>query len=108
MRSNYLCLIVPFLNFISEIPENLACEISPTYANGFIKLLLEKHMWHEVLLLLTRKATGEMTPGDRLLKNCSLSDLDIGTVLKNINKNHKHRVQLIRCLIERGGELLIY
>ncbi|XP_039192831.1 TPR and ankyrin repeat-containing protein 1 isoform X2 [Crotalus tigris] len=95
--------LLKLLSAVSEIPENLACEISPICANGFIKLLLEKHMWHEVLLLLTGKATGEMTPGDRLLKNCSLSDVDIGTVLKNINKNHKHRVQLIRCLIERGA-----
>ncbi|XP_063160160.1 TPR and ankyrin repeat-containing protein 1 [Candoia aspera] len=95
--------LLKLLSAITEIPKDLACEISPTCANSFIKLLLEKQMWHEVLLLLTRKATGEMTSRDRFLKNCSLSDLDIGTVLKHLDKDYKQRVQLVRCLIERGA-----
>ncbi|KAM6449662.1 TPR and ankyrin repeat-containing protein 1 isoform 2-T2 [Liasis olivaceus] len=97
--------LLKLLSTITEIPEDLACEISPTCANSFIKLLLEKQMWHEVLLLLTGKATGEVTAEDIFLKNCPLSDLDIGTVLKCIDKNYKQRVQLIRCLTVRGASL---
>ncbi|KAH0627207.1 hypothetical protein JD844_002684 [Phrynosoma platyrhinos] len=90
------------LSIVKEIPEEIVCDIPPTCASSFTKLLLENQKWHEVLLLLTRKATGEMTSGGGLLKNCSLSDLDIATVLNRMERSDE-QVQLIRCLIERGA-----
>lgn len=82
----------------------MVCDIPSTCGSSLIKLLLEKKKWHEVLLLLTRKATKEMTPGNGPVKNCDLSDLDIGAVLNHVDRSDKLRVQLVKCLIERGGK----
>lgn len=95
-----------FLNPLSDIPEEIACDIPPACSKNFIKLLLENQKWHEVLLLLTRTTTGQMTPGNALIKSCDLSDLDIGIVLQCIDRSATHRVQLLKCLMERGGEIL--
>ncbi|XP_042328665.1 TPR and ankyrin repeat-containing protein 1 isoform X2 [Sceloporus undulatus] len=91
------------LSTVREIPEEIVCDIPPTYASSFTKLLLEKQKWHEVLLLLTRKTTGEMSSGGGLLKNFSLSDLDIVTVLNRMERSDKQQIQLIKCLLERGA-----
>ncbi|XP_048367555.1 TPR and ankyrin repeat-containing protein 1 isoform X2 [Sphaerodactylus townsendi] len=88
---------------VREIPEEVVCDIPPAFSSNLIKLLIKKKKWHEVLLLLTRKATKEMTPGDGPVKNCNLSDLDIGTILNCMGRSDELRVQLIRCLIDRGA-----
>lgn len=93
------------LDCLAEIPEGVVCNISHACANSFIKQLLEKQMWHKVLLLLTGKASGEKPSGGGLFKNCSLSDVDIGNVIQQCDRSDK-QVHLIRCLIERGGEKL--
>ncbi|NWS71047.1 TRNK1 protein, partial [Crotophaga sulcirostris] len=97
--------VKPFLKLLSsmkEIPEGMVCDISHACANSFIKQLLEKQMWHNVLLLLTGKASGEEPSCEGLFKNCSLSDVDIGNVIKQCGRSDK-QVHLIRCLIERGA-----
>ncbi|XP_019393683.1 PREDICTED: TPR and ankyrin repeat-containing protein 1 isoform X1 [Crocodylus porosus] len=91
------------LSTVKEIPEDMVCDIHHACATNFIKLLLEKQMWHEVLLLLTGKANGKMSPGGGLIKNCDLSDIDIGSIIKQLDRADKRRVHLIRCLIERGA-----
>ncbi|XP_030407140.1 TPR and ankyrin repeat-containing protein 1 isoform X3 [Gopherus evgoodei] len=91
------------LSTVKEIPEEMVCDIYDTCANSFIKLLLEKQMWHEVLLLLTRKANGEVPSCGGLIRNCSLSDLNIGSVIKQVDRLDKRRVHLVRCLLERGA-----
>nr|XP_016849904.1 PREDICTED: TPR and ankyrin repeat-containing protein 1 [Anolis carolinensis] len=91
------------LSVVREIPEEIIFDIPPACASNLIKLLLEKRKWHEVLLLLTRKATGEVASGEGLLKSCSLSDFDIGIVLKHMEGSDKRRVPLIRGLIQRGA-----
>ncbi|XP_044311040.1 TPR and ankyrin repeat-containing protein 1 isoform X2 [Varanus komodoensis] len=95
--------LLRLLHTVKEIPSEIACDVPPACASSFIKLLLEKKMWHEVLLLLTQTATGEMPPGDRLLPNCDLSDLDIGTVLNHLDRENEFREQLIKSLIDRGA-----
>ncbi|KAM6282974.1 TPR and ankyrin repeat-containing protein 1 [Porphyrio hochstetteri] len=90
------------LSYVKEIPEGVVCDISQACANSFIKQLLEKQMWHKVLLLLTGKASGEEPSNGGLLKNCSLSDVDIGNVIQQCDRSDK-QVHLIRCLIERGA-----
>ncbi|KAM9231354.1 TPR and ankyrin repeat-containing protein 1 [Leptosomus discolor] len=90
------------LSSVKEIPEGVVCNISQDYANSFIKQLLEKQMWHEVLLLLTGKASGEEPSGGGLFINCSLSDVDIGDVIQQCDRSDE-QVDLIRCLIERGA-----
>ncbi|XP_077667201.1 TPR and ankyrin repeat-containing protein 1 isoform X3 [Eretmochelys imbricata] len=91
------------LSTVKEIPEEMVCDIYDTCASSFIKLLLEKQMWHEVLLLLTRKANGEMPSCGGLIRNCRLSDLNIGSVIKQVDRRDKRRVHLVRCLLERGA-----
>ncbi|NWW88824.1 TRNK1 protein, partial [Rhynochetos jubatus] len=90
------------LSSVKEIPEGVVCDISSACANSFIKLLLEKQVWHKVLLLLTGKASGEEPSGGGLFKNCSLSDVDIGNVIQRCDRSDK-QMHLIRCLIERGA-----
>nr|XP_006124073.1 TPR and ankyrin repeat-containing protein 1 isoform X2 [Pelodiscus sinensis] len=88
---------------VKEIPEEMVCDIDDTCASVFIKFLLEKQMWHEVLLLLTRKANGEMPSCGGLIRHCSLSDLNIGNVIKQVDKLDKRRLHLVRCLLEKGA-----
>ncbi|NXY45550.1 TRNK1 protein, partial [Ceuthmochares aereus] len=90
------------LSSVREIPEGMVCDISHACANSFIKQLLEKQMWHKVLLLLTGKASGEEPSHGGLFKNCSLSDVDIGNIIQQCDRSDK-QVHLIRCLIERGA-----
>ncbi|NXI65510.1 TRNK1 protein, partial [Anseranas semipalmata] len=90
------------LSSVKEIPEGVVCNISHACANSFIKQLLKKQMWHEVLLLLTGKASGEKTSDGGLFKTCSLSDVDIGSVIQRCD-GLDEQVHLIRCLIERGA-----
>ncbi|XP_054847017.1 TPR and ankyrin repeat-containing protein 1 isoform X2 [Eublepharis macularius] len=100
--NNYMERNTFFSKESSEIPEEVVCDIPPACGSKLIKLLLEKKMWHEVLLLLTRKAV-EMMSGDGLVKSCNLSDVDIGTILKHVDRRDNRRVHLIRCLIKRGA-----
>ncbi|XP_040446265.1 TPR and ankyrin repeat-containing protein 1 isoform X1 [Falco naumanni] len=90
------------LSSLKEIPEGVVCNISHACANSFIKQLLEKQMWHKVLLLLTGKASGEEPSGGGLFKNCSLSDVDICNIIQRCDRSDE-QVHLIRCLIERGA-----
>ncbi|NXP82534.1 TRNK1 protein, partial [Ramphastos sulfuratus] len=90
------------LSSVKEIPEGVNCDISNACANSFIKQVLEKKLWHAVLLLLTGKASGEEPSGRGLFQNCSLSDVDLGNVIQQCDRPDE-QVHLIRCLIERGA-----
>ncbi|XP_027584944.2 TPR and ankyrin repeat-containing protein 1 [Pipra filicauda] len=90
------------LSSLEEIPEEIPCNISHACANSFIKQLLEKQMWHKVLLLLTGKANGEKPAGGGLFKNCSLPDVDIGNIIQQCERSDT-QVHLIRCLLELGA-----
>jgi hypothetical protein len=90
--------------FLKEIPSDLICDINRDCANTFIKFLLEKQKWPEVLLLLTRKVSGEPPVGDCLMKECDLSNLDICTVIPHLSAWDQRRTQLLGCLIDNGGE----
>ncbi|NXM78890.1 TRNK1 protein, partial [Serilophus lunatus] len=90
------------LSSVKEIPEEIPCNISLACANSFIKQLLEKQMWHKVLLLLTGNVSGEKPSGGGLFKNCSLSDVDIGNIIQQCEKSDT-QVHLIRCLLEQGA-----
>uniref|UniRef100_A0A8C0ZEZ8 Tetratricopeptide repeat and ankyrin repeat containing 1 n=1 Tax=Cyanistes caeruleus TaxID=156563 RepID=A0A8C0ZEZ8_CYACU len=91
-----------WLSSVKEIPEEISCDISNACANSFIKQLLGKQMWHKVLLLLTGTVSGENPSGGGLFKTCSLSDVDIGSIIQQTEQMDK-QVQLIRCLLERGA-----
>ncbi|OXB56796.1 hypothetical protein ASZ78_001366, partial [Callipepla squamata] len=91
------------LSSVKEIPEGVVCNISQACANSIVKLLLKKQTWHEVLLLLTGKANGENPSDGGLFKTCSLSDVDIGSIIQQCDRLDE-RVHLIRCLVERGGK----
>lgn len=90
--------------FLKEIPPDVVCDINRDCANTFIKYLLEKQKWPEVLLLLTRKVSGEPPLGDALIKDCSFSDLDLCTIIPLLHTWDQRRMQLLGCLVDRGGE----
>ncbi|XP_066100841.1 TPR and ankyrin repeat-containing protein 1 isoform X1 [Saccopteryx bilineata] len=91
------------LSSLQEIPPDLVCDINRDCANTFVKCLLEKQKWPEVLLLLTRRASGEPPPGDSLLKGCHLSDLDLCAVIPQLSSWDQRRTQLLGCLIDSGA-----
>ena len=70
--------------FLKEIPPDLVYDIDRDCANTFLKFLLEKQKWPEVLLLLTRKVSGQPPLGDCLIKDCDLSTLDLCAILPHL------------------------
>ncbi|XP_023368914.1 TPR and ankyrin repeat-containing protein 1 [Otolemur garnettii] len=88
---------------LTEIPPDLVCDINRDCANTFIKFLLEKQKWPEVLLLLTRKVSGEPPLGDCLIQDCSFSDLDICTIIPHLSAWDQRKTQLLGCLIDCGA-----
>uniref|UniRef100_A0A4X2LFF3 Tetratricopeptide repeat and ankyrin repeat containing 1 n=1 Tax=Vombatus ursinus TaxID=29139 RepID=A0A4X2LFF3_VOMUR len=97
-----------FLHLLSTIqgeilPPHVVCEFNHVCASAFIRLLLEKQKWHEVLLLLTGKANDESSVADGLIKNCNFSDLDIRTVIQHLSHWDRRRIYLLGCLIDCGA-----
>ncbi|XP_013369220.1 PREDICTED: TPR and ankyrin repeat-containing protein 1 isoform X4 [Chinchilla lanigera] len=88
---------------LPEIPPELLCDINQDCANTFIKLLLQKKKWPEVLLLLTRKGSGQSPLGDYFLKDCNLSDLDICTIIPDLSTWDQRKTQLLGLLIDNGA-----
>ncbi|KAM4842474.1 TPR and ankyrin repeat-containing protein 1 isoform 3-T3 [Thomomys bottae] len=91
------------LSSLQEIPSDLICDINQDCANTFIKFLLENQKWPEVLLLLTRKVSGEPPLGDCLIKDCNLSGLDICTIIPYLSAWDQRKTQLLSCLIDSGA-----
>ncbi|XP_008582190.1 PREDICTED: TPR and ankyrin repeat-containing protein 1 [Galeopterus variegatus] len=91
------------LSSLQEIPPDLVCDINQDRANTFIKFLLEKQKWPEVLLLLTRKVSGEPPLGDCLIKACNFSDLDICTIIPHLSTWDQRKTQLLGLLIDSGA-----
>nr|XP_005600889.1 TPR and ankyrin repeat-containing protein 1 isoform X2 [Equus caballus] len=91
------------LSSLQEIPPDLVCDINRDCANTFIKFLLEKQKWPEVLLLLTRKVSGEPPLGDGLIKECDLSALDLCAIIPQLSTWDQRRTQLLGCLIDGGA-----
>lgn len=90
--------------FLKEIPPDLVYDIDRDCANAFIKFLLEKQKWPEVLLLLTRKVSGEPPSGDCLIKDCDLSNLSLCAILPRLSAWDQRRTLLLGHLIDHGGE----
>ncbi|XP_069929054.1 TPR and ankyrin repeat-containing protein 1 isoform X2 [Oryctolagus cuniculus] len=88
---------------LSEIPPDLVCDINQDCANSFIKFLLEKQKWPEVLRLLTRQVTGELPLGDCFIKDYNFSDLDICTIIPHLSAWDQRKTQLLGCLIDNGA-----
>ena len=90
--------------FLKEIPPDLVYDIDRDCANTFLKFLLEKQKWPEVLLLLTRKVSGQPPLGDCLIKDCDLSTLNLCAILPHLKAWDQRRTLLLDCLIDHGGE----
>ncbi|KAM9100051.1 TPR and ankyrin repeat-containing protein 1 isoform 1-T3 [Sarcophilus harrisii] len=91
------------LSTIQVLPPHVVCEFNHACASAFVRLLLEKQKWHEVLLLLTGKANDESSVADGLIKNCNFSDLDIRTVIQHLSHWDRRRIYLLGCLIDCGA-----
>lgn len=96
------CAVYSFV--LVEIPPDLICDINCDCANAFIKFLLERQKWPEVLLLLTRKVSGEPPLGDCVLRDCCFSDLDLCSVIPHLSTWDQRRTFLLGCLIDGGGK----
>ncbi|XP_004857941.1 TPR and ankyrin repeat-containing protein 1 isoform X1 [Heterocephalus glaber] len=88
---------------LPEIPSDLIFDINQDCTNTFIKLLLKRKRWLEVLLLLTRKISGEPPLGDCFLKDCNLLDLDICTIIPHLRTWDQRKTQLLGLLIDNGA-----
>ncbi|XP_029445566.1 TPR and ankyrin repeat-containing protein 1 [Rhinatrema bivittatum] len=90
---------------VKEIPPEAVCDISDFFANHLVTQLLHKQKWHEVLLLLSRNASRKSPDGTvgGLLKNCHLPDLNIGSIISQLSTGSKQRIQLLKCLLDRGA-----
>ncbi|XP_068413729.1 TPR and ankyrin repeat-containing protein 1 isoform X1 [Eschrichtius robustus] len=91
------------LSSLQEIPPDLVYDIDRDCANAFIKFLLEKQKWPEVLLLLTRKVSGEPPFGDCLIKDCDLSNLDLCAILPHLSAWDQRKTLLLGHLIDHGA-----
>ncbi|XP_054990974.1 TPR and ankyrin repeat-containing protein 1 isoform X1 [Sorex araneus] len=91
------------LSSLQEIPPDLFCDINHDCANAFIKFLLERQKWPEVLLLLTRKVSGEPPLGDFVLRACCFSDLDLCSVIPHLSTWDHRRTLLLDRLIDGGA-----
>ncbi|XP_070247829.1 TPR and ankyrin repeat-containing protein 1 isoform X1 [Myotis yumanensis] len=91
------------LSSLQEIPPDLVCDINRDCANTFVKCLLEKQKWSEVLLLLTRKVSGEPPLGDCLIKDCDFSGLDLCAIIPPLSTWDQRRVQLLGRLVDGGA-----
>ncbi|XP_004676694.1 PREDICTED: TPR and ankyrin repeat-containing protein 1 [Condylura cristata] len=91
------------LSFLQEIPPDLVCDISGDCANACIKFLLEKHKWPEVLLLLTRKVSGEPPLGEGFIRDYNFSDLDLCSFILHLSAWDQRRTLLLRHLIDGGA-----
>ncbi|XP_037703012.1 TPR and ankyrin repeat-containing protein 1 [Choloepus didactylus] len=103
MKQEIVQRFLRLLSSLQEIPPDLVCDINRDCASTFIKFLLEKQKWPEVLLLLTRKVSGEPPFGDSLIKDCSFSDLDICAIIPHLSSWDHRKTQLLGCLIDRGA-----
>ncbi|XP_039699307.1 TPR and ankyrin repeat-containing protein 1 isoform X2 [Pteropus medius] len=103
MKQNVVQRFLRILSSLQEIPPDVVCDINRDCANTFIKCLLEKQKWPEVLLLLTRKVSGEPPLGDCLIKDCSFSNLDLCTIIPLLRTWDQRRTQLLGCLVDRGA-----
>ncbi|XP_006890721.1 PREDICTED: TPR and ankyrin repeat-containing protein 1 [Elephantulus edwardii] len=91
------------LSSLQEIPPDLVCDINHDCASVFVKYLLEKQKWPEVLLLLTRKVSGEPPFGECVIKNCDLADLDLSAIIPQLSCWDQRRIQLLGSLVDSGA-----
>ncbi|XP_069071086.1 TPR and ankyrin repeat-containing protein 1 isoform X1 [Pleurodeles waltl] len=102
LKNKSVKTFLQLLSLVQEIPPEITCDIADNYAKMIVVHLLFTQKWHEVLLLLTRNASGDVLEKGGLFKNCCLSDFNIGVVVKDL-RPYKQRIQLLRCLLERGA-----
>ncbi|XP_037382087.1 TPR and ankyrin repeat-containing protein 1 isoform X2 [Talpa occidentalis] len=90
------------LSSMQEIPPDLVWDINGNYAKACIKFLLEKQKWPEVLLLLTRKVSGEPPLGEGFIPDCSFSDFDLCGFIPHLIAWDQRRILLLGLLIDSG------
>ncbi|KAM5158269.1 TPR and ankyrin repeat-containing protein 1 [Mantella aurantiaca] len=93
-----------FLNVLSsekDIESDLTCDIPDSIAELLVTHLIQQKKWQEVLLLLTRDASGEFIQ-EGLIKNCHLPKVDIHHVISNLDPTVKFRLPLVKVLLKRG------
>ncbi|XP_018413297.1 PREDICTED: TPR and ankyrin repeat-containing protein 1 [Nanorana parkeri] len=93
-----------FLNALSsakDIASDITCDIPDSITESLITQLIQQKRWQEVLLLLTRDASGESIQ-EGLIKSCHLPKVDIHHVISNLDPTVKYRLRLVKLLLKRG------
>ncbi|XP_075068730.1 TPR and ankyrin repeat-containing protein 1 isoform X2 [Mixophyes fleayi] len=89
------------LSSVKEIPPDLICDIPDSIVECLITQLIQEKKWQEVLLLLTRDASGESVE-EGLIKRCPLPNINIGHVINHLDSKVKYRLHLIKLLLKQG------
>ncbi|XP_073486693.1 TPR and ankyrin repeat-containing protein 1 [Aquarana catesbeiana] len=89
------------LSSVNDIVSDVKCDIPDSIAELLITQLIQQHKWKEVLLLLTRDASGESIQ-EGLIKRCHLPKVDVHHVISNLDQTVKYRMPLVKLLLERG------
>ncbi|XP_042188525.1 TPR and ankyrin repeat-containing protein 1 isoform X2 [Callorhinchus milii] len=90
------------LSTFTEINPVTVCEIDSNVASTMIKQLLDNHKWHEAWLLLLGGGNGKSRGQGGLVVKCDFSDVDLSTVIVNLDK-YENRKNLLQNLIDRGA-----
>ncbi|XP_075683080.1 TPR and ankyrin repeat-containing protein 1 [Rhinoderma darwinii] len=85
---------------LKEIPSDIKCDIPDSVAERLITQLTQEQRWQEVLLLLTRNASGESAQ-EGIIQRCPLPNINICHVINNLSPKMMFRLQLIKLLLEQ-------
>ncbi|XP_068092636.1 TPR and ankyrin repeat-containing protein 1 isoform X2 [Hyperolius riggenbachi] len=124
-RSSFACVLESFVNFckqtkelnifqhqpvmsflcelssLKEIPSEMTCDIPDSISEQILTQLIQQQKWKEVLLLLTRNTSGEISHKG-LIECSSLPKVDIHHVIHCLGPKLASQLPLIKILLERG------
>ncbi|XP_053324251.1 TPR and ankyrin repeat-containing protein 1 [Spea bombifrons] len=104
LKHNTVTHFLQVLSTVKEIPAKLTCDIPESFIQGLIDQLISQEKWHEILLLLTRNATGETKDAHQgLFKKCRLPNVNIGSVIGCVDPTSKIRLPLVKILLDKGA-----
>ncbi|KAM9308233.1 TPR and ankyrin repeat-containing protein 1 [Gastrophryne carolinensis] len=90
------------LSLMKDIPCKITCEDIPDcIAEHLITQLIQQKKWQEVLLLLSRDASGENLQ-EGLIKSCQFPKIDIHYVIHHFDPAVQLRLPLVKLLLEHG------
>ncbi|XP_063308114.1 TPR and ankyrin repeat-containing protein 1 [Pelobates fuscus] len=91
------------LSKMKEIPSEFTCDIPASFVQRIIEHLVLEKKWQDLLLLMTRNVSGDTTIGNQgLFTRYPQLNIDIGTVLNNMEPTMTFRLPLVTLLLDQG------